>query len=171
MEKSNLSKAENSTFEPQNEQLSMTSGVILTSVSIYGIIVSSGTLAYILKKLKLNQYIKILLSITVGANLLSSILNAVALLLFAKDGHFTDTSCRLNVYSKIPLTHTINMLNMISILRYQMSWMASKSRVLKPWQASMFIGIAFASNYGSVIGAMYWQEYSRQVTKIHDNDL
>lgn len=151
--------AENITFDPKSDQMSLLSAWIFGTTSVLGFIVSTESLAYIYFKLKLNKYMKLILAITVGVNLLSSILNVIALMLFVTNGYFTVWTCRLNAYSTVPLLTTINMLNSISILRYYMSHLASKTKILKASQAVIFIVFTIISNYGMSIGVILWHEY------------
>lgn len=102
----------------RNQELSQNSSTFIMAIaSIFGIIVSSASGAFILLKLKLNFYMKIILGITVGINLLSSFSNLIAWALIWRSNNFSAWSYRLMAYSIMPLLGTINMLNSISILR------------------------------------------------------
>jgi hypothetical protein len=151
--------AENITFDSEDDQLTMVSGVVFGTTNIASFIISFVTLSYITFKLKLNIYMKIILGITVGVNIISSILNLLALILFQINGFFTIFECRLIGYSTIPLLATINMLNAISLLRYYMSHLASNARILKKWQAVIFIIAATFTSYGFAILTLIYQEY------------
>lgn len=153
-------EAENITYESTSNQLSQASSIIFGTTSISVIVISLASGAFILLKLKLNIYMKIILGITVTCNLVSSALNATALGLVLSKGYFTPLTCRLIAYSVVPLLNTINMLNSISILRYLMSALASKTKILKPWQAWLFISIVAIGNYIYGDAVLAWQEYS-----------
>lgn len=111
----------NKTFDSQIEQLGLITQVIVGLTSISGFIISSACLTYIVFKLKLNYYMKIILGITVGVNLLSSMSNILFLTFSAINGFLTIFACRLHAYSTYPL---------LRLLFYAQAWQQKTTKIL-----------------------------------------
>lgn len=129
------------------DQLSLTAGIIFTTCVTYCFILSTMSLIYILFKLKLNKFLKILL---IEITLVNSACTAIiigSLILFAANGFaFSVSNCQLLGYPLHLTISTPNMLNVISIFRYYMSKLASKSRILSLKTGIFLVSLAFLIN-------------------------
>ena len=112
-------------------QISFTFLVILGLTSVYGLLISTISLYYLLKKLKLNWYIKSLFVLMLSMNGLCSIFSLISQILFYLNGYFTRTSCQILIYSYDVLSATPLIIPLISTVKYYLSYLASKARIPK----------------------------------------
>lgn len=139
----------NITFDSANRQLSPFSGLLMGSMTSYGIVISAVSLAYIGTKLTLVDCFKAMLSISACINFVCTIMIATGLIIFVKNGYiFQVSECRLIAYPFLTMWSTLNMINLVSILRYLMSYLASQTRIMSSCMLMNFVLISFVVNYG-----------------------
>lgn len=148
-------------FEPSNDQISQVMLIIYSLASIYGISISTMTLVHIQKKLRLNKAIKMILALMTWGCLISSTFQFLHLLLFqARGGYFTIFDCWLGTLAMIVMPCFWNLMNMISILRYQMSYKASKARIISKTKAVFIIVLISILDISSTISVLVYLDYS-----------
>lgn len=140
--------ASNLSFHEGSDQLSPASGIALALSSAYGMIMSLLSLIFIVLKLKLNKYFKVMLAVMVIANFICSSLVGISLLQFSMRGYFLVEDCRLFSYPFVILISSPNMINIMSVLRYQISYMASEAKIIGDLTMAIIVTLVSVVNYG-----------------------